>query len=501
MPILFQIDEIEPPVQVELKKKRGRPKKGGATDTQRGQAARYRTHVREAVDIPKYECLFRNLSYIVHSADEYQKDDNPFATGADNDEYDAEAQKILDQAEANLKRLRELKDAGVKPSQEGLCRADWDREKSSLKPWKIEKQKALYQAHEKALMAAEDKKKKIAKAKADEVGELAMRGKAKGPSAEAVEANRQKQLAENAAKREAKKAAKEAEKAEKAAPPAFDFAAIDAMRRPKTSGRGAPIQLWGGKLSTKYINEFVANSYNAKGKLPAKIGDFQLDKSLSGQRAQVYHNPATGEAVVVHRGSQGIHDWGNNLKYFLGFDLKNTDRGKFAAKVQKEAEAKYGAKNISTLGHSIGGKIASDVGGDSKEIITLNRAVAGRDLFKNPIKENEYSIRSQLDPVSLLLPKDSKTLTIPSTSLNPLTEHSTEVVKRLDPAVEVGRGFNRAALAKLNKKQLKEIIKALPKIKDGFKLVGKGKPQLVDYCCERCGVGLCKCVGDCLCRV
>ena len=47
MPILFQIDEIEPPVQVELKKKRGRPKKsGGATDTQRGQAARFRTHVR-----------------------------------------------------------------------------------------------------------------------------------------------------------------------------------------------------------------------------------------------------------------------------------------------------------------------------------------------------------------------------------------------------------------------------------------------------------------------
>jgi hypothetical protein len=472
MPILFQIDEIEPPVQVELKKKRGRPKKGGATDTQRGQAARYRTHVREAVDIPKYECLFRNLSYIVHSADEYQKDDNPFATGADNDEYDAEAQKILDQAEANLKRLRELKDAGVKPSQEGLCRADWDREKASLKPWKIEKQKALYQAHEKALMAAEDKK--IAKAKADEVGELAMRGKKKGPSAEAVEANRQKQLAENAAKRAAKQAAKEAEKEAKKA----------------MTGKGAPIQLWGGKLSTKYINEFISNSYNAKGKLPAKIGDFQLDKSLSGQRAQVYHNPKTGEAVVVHRGSQGIHDWGNNLKYFLGFDLKNTDRGKFAAKVQKEAEAKYGAKNISTLGHSIGGKIASDVGADSKEIITLNRAVAGRDLFKNPIKENEYSIRSQFDPVSVLLPKDSKTLTIPSTSLNPLTEHSTEVVKRLDPAVEVGRGFNRAALAKLNKKQIKEIIKALPKIKDGFKLVGKGKPQLVDYCCERCGCGV-----------
>jgi len=500
MPILFQIDEIEPPVQVELKKKRGRPKKGGATDTQRGQAARYRTHVREAVDIPKYECLFRNLSYIVHSADESQYDDNPFATGAETDEYDAEAQMILDQAEANLKRLKELKALGVKPTKEGMCREDWNRKKSPLVGFKIDRQKALFAKHEEAVKEAEDKKVEDAKAKpsrkrgpewqnagpytlasipytkAPEPSAVAEppakvpRKKAPPPNPAAVEANRQKQAAENAARR--------------------------AMR-----GKGAPIELWGGKLSTKYINEFISNSYNAKGKLPAKIGDFQLDKSLSGQRAQVYHNPTTGEAVVVHRGSQGIHDWGNNLKYFLGFDLKNSDRGKFAAKVQKEAEAKYGAKNISTLGHSLGGKIASDVGADSKEIITLNRAVAGRDLFKNPIKENEYSIRSQLDPVSILLPKDSKTLTIPSTSLNPLTEHSTDVAKRLDPAVEVGRGFNRAALAKLNKKQIKEIIKALPKIKDGFKLVGKGKPQLLDYCCERCGVGQCKCVGDCQCRV
>ena len=474
MPILFQIDEIEPPVQVELKKKRGRPKKsGGATDTQRGQAARFRTHVREAVDIPKYECLFKNLSFIVHSADEKQKDANPFATGADVDEYDAEAQKILDQAEANLKRLRELKALGVKPTKEGMCREDWDRKDTPLKPFKIARQKDLFAAHEREVKAAEDKKidVAVAVAAAEPDEKVAAVPRKKGPSAAAVEANRLKQLAENAARREAKKAAKEAEKALKV-------------------GKGAPIELWGGKLSTKYINEFISNSYNDKGKLPAKIGDFQLDKSLSGQRAQVYHNPKTGEAVVVHRGSQGIHDWGNNLKYFLGFDLKNSNRGKFAAKVQKEAEAKYGAKNISTLGHSLGGKLASDVGADSKEIITLNRAVAGRDLFKNPIKENEYSIRSQLDPVSVLLPKDSKTLTIPSTSLNPLTEHSTEVVKRLDPAVEVGRGFSRAALAKLNKKQIKEIIKALPKIKDGFKLVGKGKPQLLDYCCERCKVGV-----------
>ena len=39
----------------------------------------------------------------------------------------------------------------------------------------------------------------------------------------------------------------------------------------------------------------------------------------------------------------------------------------------------------------------------------------------------------------------------------------------------------------MTKRGLKDIIKALPKVKDGFKLVGAGKPQLVDYICKRCG--------------
>ena len=426
MPILFQIDEIEPPKMRELKRKRGRPKKGGASAEQKGRAAELRTRVNENIGNPAVnQCLFKDLSFVVHSGDlnPNLKGFNPYA---DTENKKSQAVKgLLDTADANIAEQKRMVDAGVKLPKKlppNCPDPDPEEETEEMKP------------------------------------------KKKGPTPEQVEANRQKQKAE----KEAKKALK---------------------------GAGRPIQLWGGKLSSAYINQFVANSYNAKGKLPNRIGDFLLDKSLSGQRAQVYHNPTTGEAVVVHRGSQGIHDWGNNLKYFLGFDLKNSDRAKFALKVQKEAEAKYGAKNISTLGHSIGGKIASDVGGDSKEIITLNRAVAGRDLFKNPVKDNEYSIRTTLDPVSYFLPKNDKTTTIPSTTINPLTEHSTDVVKRLDPNLQIGKGIDRSALARLTKKQIKEIIKALPKIKDGFKLVGKGKPELVDYCCGRCSVGA-TCCGE-----
>jgi hypothetical protein len=293
------------------------------------------------------------------------------------------------------------------------------------------------------------------------------------------------------------------------------------------------MEIWGGKLQANYIKDFLSASYDEKP--PMNIGKFVKDTTLSGQRVQVYHDPQSGQAVVVHRGSQGVHDWGNNLKYALGFDMMGTKRFQHALDIQKKAESKYGAKNVSTLGHSLGANIANKVGEDSGEIITLNKPVAGRDLFKDQggKKDNETSIRTSGDVVSAT---DGNTdFTIPSKSLNPLKEHSTDVVDRVegefgksdvgasgeeklptlkaDPQSQIksdkgilsrgrdavvkgfntakswiGLGLSKERIAKLNKKQLKEIIKALPKVQgDGFRLVGSGKPQLVDYICERCG--------------
>ena len=274
------------------------------------------------------------------------------------------------------------------------------------------------------------------------------------------------------------------------------------------SQQKASLELWGGKLSSKYIKDFLSNSYEQSKDAPNKIGDFVKDKGLSGQRAQVYHNTKTGQAVVVHRGSSGIHDWGNNLKMVLGFDMKNTKRFQHAKKIQQQAETKYGAKNISTLGHSLGGKIASDVGADSGEIITLNKPVAGRDLFAKDKgkKQNETNVRTEGDVVSAL--DTGSDFTIPSKSLNPIAEHTTDVLDRTGdkefgksnvgqeklPTLEVkkeptkiGSIFSRKGIERMTKRGLKDIIKALPKVKDGFKLVGAGKPQLVDYICKRCG--------------
>ena len=130
-----------------------------------------------------------------------------------------------------------------------------------------------------------------------------------------------------------------------------------------------------------------------------KVGDYELDKSLSTGRAKVYVNPKTGKTVVAHQGTQGFTDWGNNLVYAVGGSklYKKTDRYKEAARVQKAAEKKYGT--VSTIGHSQGGLLAELVGGKG-EVTTVNKAahpyVKGKTrrtfdlqaiLFQNLVKE------------------------------------------------------------------------------------------------------------------
>jgi hypothetical protein len=263
-------------------------------------------------------------------------------------------------------------------------------------------------------------------------------------------------------------------------------------------GRGEYMeQLSGGKMASGSIQKFLDASYANKGKAPQVIDGYDRDNSLSGERVSVYYNPSTKKAVVIHRGSKDLADWGNNLKMALGWKMSSTNRFKHSKDIQKKAEAKYGKENVITLGHSLGGKIASDVGGDSDEIITLNKATGiGWDSLKanQGKKDNETNIRTTLDPVSSKGALNAD-FTIPSKSLNPIKEHGTGVLDRVDTEIGKGRAdltpsiptFIRKSYEKLTKKQLKQIIKSLPKLRDDFKLTGAGKPNLVDYLEKRCG--------------
>jgi len=210
--------------------------------------------------------------------------------------------------------------------------------------------------------------------------------------------------------------------------------------------------------------------------------EYEVDKEMSGQRVQVYKNKNTGEVVVAHRGTQGIHDLGNDLKYALGFDLKNTERFKHAQDIQRKAEAKYGAEKITTIGHSIGSKIARDVGQNSKEVIELNPAYNIPDITK-PKSDKTYTIRTQFDPVSFLVPlfkKMDRTTTIESKTVNPIAEHTVDILNRADPETVIGSGLKKKSI-----KELKAIAKRLPK-QQRIKLTKLKKGDLLGHLCK-CG--------------
>jgi hypothetical protein len=202
----------------------------------------------------------------------------------------------------------------------------------------------------------------------------------------------------------------------------------------------------GGNLSAPELKGLLDASYDSKVK---KVGDFEMDKQLSSSTSKVYRNSVTGQVVVAHRGTAGISDWGNNALYAIGGKqaYKLTPRYKEAEKVQRRAEKKYGASNVTTIGHSQGGLQSELLGGRSKEIITLNKATLP---FESNTNKNQYDIRSDRDVVSGLNPfakKSKKDVNIKAKTYNPLTEHSGDVLDRLGEKRIIGKGPKRASAA------------------------------------------------------
>ena len=205
----------------------------------------------------------------------------------------------------------------------------------------------------------------------------------------------------------------------------------------------------GGAVSAKLTKDFIKASYEATPR--QQIDGFIYDPSVSATTARVYHNPTTGQTILTNRGTEGtMSDWGNNLAYTFGRH-KNTKRFKEAEKVQKLAEAKYGASNISQISHSQGAIYGRELGKNVKEHISLNPAYKGEKE-----NENEYVVKSELDPVSnaygalvnAVTPnwmkwfqkkKPTKETVIEAKTLNPVEEHLAGVLDRLDPEHQLGK--------------------------------------------------------------
>lgn len=161
-----------------------------------------------------------------------------------------------------------------------------------------------------------------------------------------------------------------------------------------------------------------------------KIDNYDINPKLSGTRVQVYYDPSTKKAIVAHRGTKktSIHDIGTDIKMLFGFESGN--RFKHAKKIQRKAENLYGRENITTVGHSLGGRIAEKVGKKSAKIVTYNKAATPKSILqKTPPKQTDIVAKGDVVSILTKLQKHSNPVVVAPGSYNLLKTHSMSKLK------------------------------------------------------------------------
>jgi hypothetical protein len=131
--------------------------------------------------------------------------------------------------------------------------------------------------------------------------------------------------------------------------------------------------------------------------------------------------------------------------------------------LQEQATLKYPGYKFYTLGHSQSAQLVNILG---KNTIGISVNPAYVTALKGEYQgKNEFTIRTSFDPVSGITKGFQNTtlnvtnpgfnkrnnIVIPSTTNNPLTEHSLDILDRLNPDTLIGRGKNKF---KVNKNAL-----------------------------------------------
>ena len=181
------------------------------------------------------------------------------------------------------------------------------------------------------------------------------------------------------------------------------------------------------KLAVKSVKHFLNHSYMGKASKPPE--GYTKEESMSGKRVQVYEKD--GQAVVVHRGTAGMHDVLTDAKYAMFGDVKGK-RFKHSKRIQAEAEAKYGAENTTAMGHSLGGALAEKTASKDAKVITFNKAAGLNDVGRK-IKANQTDIRTKNDLVSLISTTQKHRgdrVVLASDSYDALAEHTVDTLDR-----------------------------------------------------------------------
>jgi len=201
-------------------------------------------------------------------------------------------------------------------------------------------------------------------------------------------------------------------------------------------------------IRASLLQEVLRDSYKKNKDIESPAG-YTLDRSLSTNQAKVFKSDNSDDVIVAHRGSATKNDWMDNYSYARYGNVKKTETYKAAKRVQNQAIRKYGADNITSVGHSRSGLYVQELNDRPqtkvKSAITYNKAAGPSDLFrKNP--ENQTNIRTDKDVVSLLSPfqKHKKdTITIHHDGFNPISAHTPDDLSKLgDELVGAGLFFS-----------------------------------------------------------
>jgi hypothetical protein len=198
---------------------------------------------------------------------------------------------------------------------------------------------------------------------------------------------------------------------------------------------------YGVGLKAGTLRDLLESSYSGQ-----DVDGFIIDNELSSDFAKVYYNPTTDKAVVAHRGTSGASDWANNAVFGVGGKdaYRYTERYKASEASQIGARDKYGKENITTIGHSQGGLLAELFGDQGRETITVNKATRPQQsLFGLGKKgKNQYDVRSTGDAVSYFRnpykKKNRRDVDIKAKTMDPLVEHSYDILNRIDPETVIG---------------------------------------------------------------
>jgi hypothetical protein len=195
----------------------------------------------------------------------------------------------------------------------------------------------------------------------------------------------------------------------------------------------------GGSLPFGVIYKVIKNGYSIaqQDNVDFKdIGDFVLEYSTS--EVQVYKSKSRKQIIINYVGTYKFLDWLNALAYYYRF-YTTTDRYKRAETEFLKVLNTNPKYKITIVAHSQSAAISRELLKKYKdvfEIINLNPVADPID--EKPLKK-EYTVFSGEDIPSFYKRDSPNDLMIKAESFNPITEHSPDILLRLNLETEFGR--------------------------------------------------------------